>query len=316
MQSLKITATFLDEVSSDIPSQNWGYDEWDKDFAAMKAIGIDTVIQIRSGRREFISYPSEVLKEKLNFIIESEIDLPDMFLSLAEKYSMKYYWGLYRYTGQYDWQGLNAAWGKAEVPIECELMAEAWKRYGHRKAFHGWYFSKEISTAGAEDVENFQIIGRFCKELSGGQPIIMSPGMLGAKSGRNAGRPLDMENHRQLWENAFPKIAGIVDICAFQDGHVDYSQLTEVLKLNQELADKHGIELWTNVETFDRDMPFRFPPIKWDKMRFKLQAAEAAGIQKACTFEFSHFMSPNSFWLQAGNLYNRYCEHFNLKPGE
>ena len=55
---LKITGTFLDEISHDIPHQNWGEKEWDQDFAYMKAIGIDTVIDIRCGYRKFITYPS------------------------------------------------------------------------------------------------------------------------------------------------------------------------------------------------------------------------------------------------------------------
>ena len=50
-QGLKITGTFLDEISHDIVHQNWGEQEWDRDFAHMKAIGINTVIVIRSGYR-------------------------------------------------------------------------------------------------------------------------------------------------------------------------------------------------------------------------------------------------------------------------
>ena len=42
--ALKITGTFLDEISHDIPHQNWGEREWDADFRYMKSIGIDTVI--------------------------------------------------------------------------------------------------------------------------------------------------------------------------------------------------------------------------------------------------------------------------------
>lgn len=38
-QGLKISGTFLDEISHDIPHQNWGEKEWDRDFAYMKAIG-------------------------------------------------------------------------------------------------------------------------------------------------------------------------------------------------------------------------------------------------------------------------------------
>ena len=52
---MKITGTFLDEISHDIPHQNWGEKEWDADFANMKSIGIDTVIMTRSGYRKFIT---------------------------------------------------------------------------------------------------------------------------------------------------------------------------------------------------------------------------------------------------------------------
>ena len=34
-QGMRINATFLDEISWDIPHQNWGVEEWDKDFRAM-----------------------------------------------------------------------------------------------------------------------------------------------------------------------------------------------------------------------------------------------------------------------------------------
>jgi beta-galactosidase GanA len=38
-----ITGTFLDEISHDIPHQNWGPAEWETDFQHMKKAGIDTV---------------------------------------------------------------------------------------------------------------------------------------------------------------------------------------------------------------------------------------------------------------------------------
>ena len=62
--ALPITGTFLDEISHDIPHQNWGEKEWDRDFRYMKAMGIDTVIDIRCGYRKFITYPSPYLLEK------------------------------------------------------------------------------------------------------------------------------------------------------------------------------------------------------------------------------------------------------------
>lgn len=59
------------------------------------------------------------------------------------------------------------------------------------------------------------------------------------------------------------------------------------------MADKYGIECWTNAESFDRDMPIKFLPIKFDKLRMKLEAAARQKYDKAITFEFSHFMSPS-----------------------
>ena len=53
--ALPITGTFLDEISHDIPHQNWGEKEWDRDFRYMKDMGIDTVIDIRCGYRKFIT---------------------------------------------------------------------------------------------------------------------------------------------------------------------------------------------------------------------------------------------------------------------
>ena len=49
LQGMPIHATFLDEVSWDIPHHNWGPVEWDRDFASMKRMGINTVVLIRAG---------------------------------------------------------------------------------------------------------------------------------------------------------------------------------------------------------------------------------------------------------------------------
>ena len=73
-----------------------------------------------------------------------------------------------------------------------------------------------------------------------------------------------------------------------------------------------NMQSWTNCESFDRDMPIRFLPIKWEKMYHKLRAAEAAGMQKAITFDFSHFMSPNSMYASAHGLFDRYKEYMQL----
>ena len=123
---------------------------------------------------------------------------------------------------------------------------------------------------------------------------------------------LYISDYEEEWDEILDNVKGAVDIMAFQDGQVDYHELYDYLVINKKLADKYNMKCWTNIESFDRDMPIRFLPIKWEKLLLKLDAARRAGMENAITFEFSHFMSPNSAYLQAGHLYERYCEHFIL----
>ena len=96
--ALPITGTFIDEISHDIPHQNWGAKEWELDFQHMKRMGIDTVIMIRSGYRKFITWPSKYLLSQGCYM--PSMDLLELFLSLADKYDMKFYFGLYD-SGRY-----------------------------------------------------------------------------------------------------------------------------------------------------------------------------------------------------------------------
>ena len=309
---LRITGTFLDEISHDIPHQNWGPKEWDQDFRNMKAIGIDTVIMIRSGYRKFITWPSEYLLKKGCYM--PSIDLLELFLTLADKHGMKFYFGLYD-SGRY--------WDTGDMMYETEVnkfvIDEVWKHYGHHKSFQGWYLSTEISRATKGAVDCFYTMGRMCKDVSGGLPTVISPGIDGKKAVSAAGGNLSKEDavsvqqHEKEWDEIFSGIHEVVDAVAFQDGHIDYDELDAFFSVNKKLADRYGMQCWTNAETFDRDMPIRFLPIKFDKLRLKLEAAARCGYDKAITFEFSHFLSPQSAYLQAGHLYDRYKDYFNIK---
>ena len=77
--NMQITGTFIDEISHDIPHQNWGAKEWEQDFQYMAAAGIDTVILIRSGYRKFITYPSAYLMDK-HGCFKPPVDLVELFL--------------------------------------------------------------------------------------------------------------------------------------------------------------------------------------------------------------------------------------------
>jgi hypothetical protein len=306
---MHITGTFLDEISHDIPHQNWSQKEWDKDFQHMKAMGIDTVILIRCGYRRWITYPSKVLKEREG-AYSPPIDLVEMYLTLAEKYGFSFYFGLYD-SGKYWWDKGDFA---SEIDINLRVVDEVWQLYGHFPAFKGWYLSQEVSRKTGKIISLYQDLGRRVKDLSNGLPTLISPyidgkkAILAQESSLIKNDAVSLKQHEEEWNEIFDGIKEVVDIVAFQDGHADYDELADYFQVNKLLADRYGMKCWTNAESFDRDMPIKFLPIKWEKLKLKLEAAQKAGVEKAITFEFSHFMSPQSAYPQAKHLYNRYME--------
>lgn len=313
MNAIPLTGTFLDEISHDIPHQNWGTKEWERDFQAMKAIGIDTVILIRSGYKRWLTYPCEVLIEKMGCHRPS-VDLVDLYLTLAEKYDIDFFFGTYD-SGHY-W---HVEEFQKEIDLNRAAVDEAWAKYGKRSAFKGWYLTQEVSRRVKGIIEVYATMAQHCKDISGGKlPTLISPWMDGIKSVTSFGTDIyksegiSIEKHEREWDEIMAGISGTVDIVAFQDGHVDFHELPAYLEINKKLSERHGLRCWTNSETFDRDMPIKFLPIKWEKLLLKLQAAAQVGVEKGITFEFSHFMSPNSCYLQAAHLYNRYREYFGV----
>jgi len=307
---MKITGTFLDEISTDIPSQNWGKAEWDRDFEAMKTIGIKHVIMIRCGLDRWMTYHSHVLQKEQNAFIPS-VDLVRMFLELAEKHGMEFFFGTYD-SGKYWVQGLH----QKEIDLNRRVVDEAWKRYGHFPAFKGWYLTHEVGRNIYGILDVYASMGKHCKDLSNGLPVLISPFVDAVKATGNSGavKTISPEQHEREWNAIMQGIAGAVDIVAFQDGDIDFGELSDFLFVNKKLADKYGLKCWTNSETFDREMPIKFLPIKWEKLLLKLKAAQKAGYENAITFEFSHFLSPNSCYHQAHGLYRRYNEYLASHP--
>jgi hypothetical protein len=305
-----ITGTFIDEISHDIPHQNWGPKEWEQDFQHMKQMGIDTVIMIRSGYRKFITYPSAYLLKQGCY--KPPVDLLELFLSLADQYGMNFYFGLYD-SGKY--------WDTGDMQHEINhnrfVIDEVWKQYGQHPSFKGWYLSMEISRKTKGAIEVFHQLGKQCKDISNGLPTLISPWIDGKKAVLSSSQQLSKEDavslqqHEKEWTEIFDGIKGVVDAVAFQDGHIDYHELEDFFRINKKMADQFGMQCWTNAESFDRDMPIKFLPIKFEKLKLKLEAASRAGYDKAITFEFSHFMSPQSMYTSAHHLYNRYLAYKN-----
>jgi hypothetical protein len=295
---MRITGTFLDEITHDIPSANWGPEEWAADFDAMQAVGIDTVILIRAGYRDRATFNSEALAAEYP-MRPVYLDLVDLFLAQAERCGMTFYFGVYD-SGRFWRQGQP----EREIEINLRFTEEVARKYAGRAAFGGWYMSHEISEYDEGAMRLYERLARHVKGLKD-RPVLMSPYMRGRKQFED---PITPEEHEGHWDRVFARLRDFVDIVAFQDGQVDFQELPAFMEINTRLARKHGLKSWSNVETFERGMPINFLPINWPNLRYKIEVAEAARVEKLITFEFSHFLSPNSMYPSAHTLYRRYRE--------
>lgn len=306
-----ITGTFLDEVTYDIASSNWGEAEWAREFDTMQAAGIDTVIVIRAGLGERLATPSRAVSATMPTLPVYQ-DMVELFLRLADRHRMRLFLGLYDsnyYWYRNDWQ--------KEVEINRAFIREMWDRFGGSSAFGGWYLPHETADTGYRIIDIHTSLAEEIRKVSS-NPILISPYFMGRLDpyqvfafGQRA-RPRTVEEHVRQWSEIFGRLEGLVDYCAFQDGTAEFLGLQELVGAMSEIARQHKIELWSNLETFDRDVPIKFPPIDWRKLVFKLEAVQPY-VEKIITFEFSHFLSPNSIWPSARLLFERYREFLAAK---
>ncbi len=302
-----ITGTFLDEISWDIPSWNWGPAQWRREFDTMKAAGIDTVIIIRASLRDMAVFPSEALG------IRDVPDLAQLFLDEAHRCGMKLYFP------SHDSGMLDPAWTNWRPDWElCQrFLPEVMERYGGHPAFHGWYIAPEncFRTQGVAEI--CQRYSSLMKELAPEKPVLISPWYPSDVYERLSTEER-IARFREDWIHLLAQAPG-VDICAFQDGSctcrperqpVTY-ELDQYIKAASEACSETGTTLWNNAETFDRRHPIKFPPHDWRWLHRKMAITDPY-VEKHITFEFSHFLSPNSCYPSAGMLYERYAEHFSL----
>jgi hypothetical protein len=295
-----LTGTFLDEITHDIPSQNWGREDWQREFDLYQKIGIDTVIIIRAGYQNKCIFPARSVPGLLPIYD----DLAEMFFDLADQAGLGVWFGTFD-SGRY-W--VRQSWWK-EVDLNKAFLDEVVERYGHHESFAGWYLCHETSRNDSHIIELFNEIGGHCKSIKD-VPVLISPFPQGSKQ-FGPGDVFTLDESFDHWARIFEATEGAFDVCAFQDGQIEYTELPAFHSGIKELADRHGITLWSNVETFDRDMPIKFPPADWRYLRLKMEAASQVA-EKLITFEFPHFVSPHSCWPSAHNLFQRYCGHHGL----
>lgn len=303
MAFLPITGTFLDGLSGDIPSNNWLPDVWEREFARYQANGIDEAYIIRVGWDDSMIYPSEVMKCSLC----PEMDMVKLFLDMGEKYNVGIYIGLFdtfKYWLVNDWPG--------EVAVNIDLIHEINERYGSHPAFRGWYMSHEGSM-GYHQTRIWKPLCQEIKKFDQTRKIMVSPRYAGSKWDKD--HPIPPKVHKQHFEFILEEMEGLIDIYAPMDGHCPFRELEGFMAATAEVMHKFGAEYRSNLETFDRDMKYKFPPIEFAKLKYKLEVAEKY-CSKIISFELPHFMSPDSCYPAAGALYKRYLAYAELRRKE
>src|SRR5690606_11540139 len=92
-----------------------------------------------------------------------------------------------------------------------------------------------------------------------------------------------------------------------------FEVLPEYLGAIREVCDIAGVECWNNCDSFARNIPIKFPPADHRLLIERLRTTSSY-VTKQITFEFSHFMSPQSSYKSAHHLFNRYCQDVLGRP--
>lgn len=293
-----ISGTFIDEITYDIPCLNWTKEQWIADIDNMREVGIDTLIFIRGGFKGRTIYPSE------HFYFYGSYDFLDFILQEADKRDMKVFVGLY--ISNLTWNDGNY---QEELKQNRLFIDEVYEKYKNHKSFYGWYLPHEVESNSLNICPLTKGLASMCKEKDASKKILMSPFF---RNDENGLKEFSIERLYNEWDYMFSKFGKLIDYCAFQDGSAKLSSMVGYFAKMEEVCKKYDIELWANTETFERDVRKQFYPIPFDLLRAKIDMLTPY-VKKFITFEFSHFLSPQSIYLSARNLNNLYKNYYGNK---
>lgn len=293
-----ITGTFIDDITYDIPSSNWSEEEWKKDFDNMQDIGIDTVIFIRGGLEHKTIFPSKVIGT------EGTDDFAGFVFEETSKRKMNVFFG--GYISNIDWNNGDAV---KEIKINEKFIDEVHNRYKDYPSFKGWYIPQECNCDKLNFSEIMRGISAICKDKTPDKQVLISPFFRTDITVENGEEPFSPAQTFEEWDKMFNYAGKDIDICAFQDGTAPLELMDEYFGTIKKLCDKYDIQHWVNVETFERDVRRMYYPIPFTQLKPKLEKHKKYA-EKMITFEFSHFLSPQSIYPSAHNLNKRYKEYY------
>lgn len=263
---------------------------WHKTLADMQRAGMDTAII------QFNQYDGQNLSEATERI-----------LTAADQLGMKVMVG----TALNEGSGLGSWYLRQYLPWEvkkegasvADYTRQLVKQFGTHPSMAGVYIPFEVN-----DLASPRVVGDFygaiAKAVKAERPdlkVMISPytnwipGV--AMSSSSAGIT-------RWWDTVLSRAP--LDIVAWQDGvGASDAQLKRVehdLGALAKATEKHGVELWANLEAFDRTTKltegFAAEPAGMDRLQKQIEAARPK-VTKLITFDFNDYMSPQAGEAQA-----------------
>jgi hypothetical protein len=281
---------------------------WQAELGAMKNVGMDTVVVNYVAYDNFYFYPTSV-RGASPFAIDSIENI----LDAADGHGMGVFLGLHLDPDQFSTSTFdlprNLEQGQAE-------LSELWTRYGSHESLAGWYMPQEISDYMAfhqpqlrNDIVSYTKSVTDQAHATSDLPMMISPYF---------GQNPNAAAYANWWNSTgLPQMG--VDIVAMQDGvgthRTTIEQSRAVFQALAPVMANHGVLFWANNESFNQihgwpvdSQPWAAQPTSIDTFIAQIESTSPF-VEKAITFEFSHYMSPQG--TSATNaLYQDYKSYF------
>ena len=315
-----ITGTFVNMLISDTGIINAGIREWEQDFRMMKELGMDHLFIIRTECEMGGTHLSA--EDPRSTTWKEDKCLMDMVFRLGDKYDMKVYLG-----GPQNITNLHLGDWKKEVDANKRYYDRTVAKYAHHPCFKGLYVTLEALPWHFNFLDICAEVLVYLKQNFPDKKTFMSPtfrGFLG-----------DMKTMYtpEQWVDIygryfFDRVAGLLDYCAPQDkianpecfqGEIGDNGLKRWYETVGKLFKKNKIELWSNIETFQRPFPGHGePPAVFRQVDYRtlyMKLAEASPlVERIITYEYFSCMSPNTEWGSSHRLLARYLEILGRDP--
>jgi len=262
---------------------------WQDQLAAMKAVGMDTLVIQYVGYGDQYFYPTQV-----HGAVPIQTDPLEYILAAADDTHIQVFMGLW----------LNDAFwndkfdGDANLARNIATLRELYSRYRSHPSLAGWYIPEEISDHTQRKPQLAEALLEYMGRISTlahettHLPVMISPYF---------GQRPDAETYADWWDQtALPRMN--IDILALQDGvgthRTTIAESRPVYQALMPVLQRHGVAFWANNESFDQthgwpvdEDGWAAQPVGFDSFIDQVHST-APFVKKIITFEFTNYMTP------------------------